>query len=477
MLLTRLIFALAAAVVPLPPGYHVATHSTLAPGVSYHRLVSGEPQVAQVVTISPSAPVQPFVSLSNNQVAETKVNDRLEPTSSACRRHDCVVGTNGDFFCTEDYCPTDQYQPEGGVIAGGRMLRSPYSTGWQEQQLMFDRNGCPLPPQRLNWQGTVVSYDLHTSLQLGGVNVDRSQNQTVLYTPAYGPRTLTNQFGDELVLRLNNPNWLGLLGQAVTATPIRWRHDHGNTQLTSNTVVLSAHGQGASRLLHFWLHNHGHSVTLRLDTTPPVWNSIGAKPLILQNGHYTGQWYQPAVPMTIFAWKPDCTRFVITADGRQPGSVGLNTRQAADLAASLGATTAFGLDGGGSTTLVANGGKILNTPSGSIVRQGSRLVQVEFPSPGQHVIRHVERPVADSLLFVPKPGYHPNYNGGTATAISTQGDQVITLPSPGNLPQNVVSQLEAELATPSKGKPTAVALLFLTLVTAGVASQWRRQRA
>ena len=363
-----------------PEGYSTTATAAMAPGVTYRELHSRYPETIQVVTVAPKAPVTAYVSLSNDTVAEPSANSRLERTSRACQRHNCVAGINGDYFCTEKYCPGDIYQPEGGVVSDGRMLRSPYSIGWMETQMMLDAKGCPLPPAKMQWQAKASVGK--TVLDLTGVNVSRHSGQIVLFDSAYGPRTRTAKGGAEIVLKLHRSGWLGNLGQTVRADPVRFI-TAGNARIDPGTVVLSADSRRAAELRDFWKLTRGTSVKLLISSPQPIWNSIGVKPLLLQNGKYTGQWDdKPVNPITIFAWKADCTRFLITVDGRQKNSAGVTNRQAAELAAGLGAATAYGLDGGGSTTMVGAGGQVLNHPSDSVG----------------------ERPVADSLLFLPVPG-------------------------------------------------------------------------
>lgn len=328
---------------------------------------------------------------------------------------------------------------------------------------MFDRSGCPLPPQPLKWQGSAVSFDLHQDMAIDGVNVDRGTNQLILYTAAYGPTTLTNQYGSELVLKLENRNWLGDLGQAVQAVPLKLYHNRGNTLIRPGTVVLSAHGSQVAQLFKFWRTNRGHAVSLRLDTYPPVWNSLGAKPLLLLNGRYTGQWAEKEVnPITIFAWKPDCTRMMIAVDGRQDGSRGVTNQQAASLAASLGATTAFGLDGGGSTTLVGRG-KVLNHPSD--ILNG----------------RRVQRMVADSLLFVPpsRPKHTVAAPGKPArpVAVGQSTGLVINFGGVEHLPAAILEQLSplgAEAGRPMR-MTTGLAILLIGILVGLQAIHLRRR--
>jgi hypothetical protein len=221
-------------------------------------------------------------------------------------------------------------------------------------------------------------------LALDGVNVDRHSGQAVLYDSAYGFATPPATAGTELVLQLDDPTWLGDLSSVpVSATPVALLAKQGGYPIQPGTglVVISASGGKAKALQRMWTSQPvGQPMQLQLNTAVPVTNSIGGKPLLVQNGHYTGQWGNTSqVARTLFAWRPDCTRMLITVDGPSSVSRGMTMQQEAALAIALGATTAFGLDGGLSTTLVGPQGALLNKPS--------------YRGPG-------DRPTGSSLLFV-----------------------------------------------------------------------------
>lgn len=72
---------------------------------------------------------------------------------------------------------------------------------------------------------------------------------------------------------------------------------------------------------------------------------------------------------------------LVTADGRQTGSLGLSIKESAEVAASLGMVDAINLDGGGSTTMVADG----------------QVRNISSDTTG-------ERPVGDALLVLPGLG-------------------------------------------------------------------------
>ena len=84
-------------------------------------------------------------------------------------------------------------------------------------------------------------------------------------------------------------------------------------------------------------------------------------------------------PRSIIGWNTEFL-FLVVVDGRAPQvAVGMTYSELAKLAQDLGCTEALNLDGGGSSTLWANG-RVLNTPSDQaqrLVANALVLVEVE----------------------------------------------------------------------------------------------------
>jgi len=89
-------------------------------------------------------------------------------------------------------------------------------------------------------------------------------------------------------------------------------------------------------------------------------------------------WVHKRNPRTIAGVDALGRTVIITADGRSESSLGLGIGEAAAVAQSFGLQNAINLDGGGSTTMVADG-KVLNSPSDAAG----------------------ERPVGDALVITP----------------------------------------------------------------------------
>ena len=75
-------------------------------------------------------------------------------------------------------------------------------------------------------------------------------------------------------------------------------------------------------------------------------------------------------PRTAIGVKADGTYLFVVADGRTDDSEGLSLYELAEFMQSLGAVTAYNLDGGGSSTMVFNG-NVINNPTGGMAGHGS----------------------------------------------------------------------------------------------------------
>ncbi|MDR1666494.1 MAG: phosphodiester glycosidase family protein [Bacteroidales bacterium] len=93
-------------------------------------------------------------------------------------------------------------------------------------------------------------------------------------------------------------------------------------------------------------------------------NISGTERLILQNGQPVSNNWNETHPRTAAGYSQDSSKvYLVTVDGRQSNvSVGVTTRQLADILRATGACTAVNLDGGGSTRMVTLG-TVANSPT------------------------------------------------------------------------------------------------------------------
>lgn len=386
---------------PTPEGFTAAASDALASGVTHTRFVrKGNALVVDVARVPAGGPATLRTVLSNNDI-----DGGLERTSGMCQRVNCVVGINGDFHHLETG------QPVGGLVAGGEMLRSPVPS---HHQLMFTPSGAVAAGQ-LKWSGRLMASDLR-DVQLTDVNRDRAENAVVLYTPAWGHSTSSNAYGAEMTLQVTEPAGPVRLGQTSLVNITGFVDGVGNAAIPYDGLVVSAHGTGAAALRDLWARVQSGAASshalLRLEAATDASESLGGTPVLVHDGKpFVGNdgsaFMAGQQPRTIVGWTAAGDVLLVTIDGRQPGySEGISLPDAARLMVGLGAAEALNLDGGGSTTFVANG-TVVNQPSDRLVRHGGTERIVHTPGPGDIVVGPVERPVSVALVVVAGPSAKP----------------------------------------------------------------------
>ncbi|HET7486968.1 MAG TPA: phosphodiester glycosidase family protein [Acidimicrobiales bacterium] len=454
---------LAGAAEAVPTGYHVTAEDALAPGVAHEALRrDDDPEVVHVARMQRSSGVSLRVVLAENRLGA------VERTDALCLRVGCVAAVNGDFYLPGDGLPV------GGLVVDGQLLKSPVPT---HNQLSVAADGT-LSTATLSPVARLVGSDLQ-ELRFDAVNAERGDGQLVLYTPAFGPSTLTNQYGSELVARVVEPAGPLLLGQTALVELLELQDGTGNAPIPADGVVLSGHGAGAAALASLWARAQSGETSrrglLRLEMTPGAQQSIGGGPVLVRDGRrFVGDDGSDFVhgrhPRTVVGWTAEGEVLLVTVDGRQPGySGGMSLAEAADLMVELGAVEALNLDGGGSTTFVA-GGRVLNQPSDRLVRTKGVEQIVHVPAPGDTVLSAVQRPVAMALAIVPDSSL-PRHRDDLLAGASPQLPVTVPLRLPGGDPGSIPGgSLPARVATlpgpPRTALPTLVAMTATALTTA-----------
>ncbi|MCA1832935.1 MAG: phosphodiester glycosidase family protein [Actinomycetota bacterium] len=459
--------AFAAPSVSVPDGYTITTQRQLAPGLTHVQMASfSPPERVNIALLAHGSKLELRTVLSNDAIAED--GPRLERTSSMCLRIRCVVAVNGDFYA-------EAGQPVGGLVSGGELVRTPNNS---HHQLLIQPGQPPVAETAFPWKGTLVSTDLQ-GLSLDGVNVDRGTGKLVLYTPAFGPSTRTNDFGVELTIDIVQPSGPLRLGRTALVRVTGIRENAGDTSIPAGGAVLSGHNERAYDLIDLWHRIQTQATSaealLRIESTPELAESVGGTPILVRNGsRWFGDenrsFYKGRHPRTIVGWNDAGDVFLVTVDGRQSGdSVGMTLGEAASFMIGLGATDALNLDGGGSTTFVTRGA-VLNRPSDRIVIRSGHEQIVREAGAGEHVLGYVERPVSVALAIV-APGDRTSGLGDPfAAGPITLPDVRTAVPSSpavartaGTAPA-VVSPMGVELpATSHDDVAGAIALIVIAL--------------
>lgn len=363
-----------------------------APGVVHQTLSRGD-AVAHVATISREADASLQVVPAGQGVGA------VERTSALCRRVSCLVAVNGDFRLPGTNLPV------GGVVTGAELLRSPSS---QHHQLSISREGR-LSAGSMSFRVRLVPTDLD-EVRIDAVNVAREDDVLVLYTDAAGASTRSNPHGVEIALSPVDPEGVVRLDQTTLMELGSIVEGVGDLRIPRGGAVLSGHGTGAARLRDLAARigsgDAARQALVRVETEPSAAESVGGTPVLIKDGR---RWFTETPtqfvsgrhPRTAVGWNDGGDAWLVAVDGRRPDhSVGMTLGELADFMLELGATDAINLDGGGTSTFVAEG-EVLNRPSDQFVERSGVERIVQAPGPGDVVINDsVERPTVNALAVV-----------------------------------------------------------------------------
>ena len=244
-----------------------------------------------------------------------------------------------------------------------------------------------------------------SNIPIYDINCERNRG-TVLYAPCFGRSTRTRS-GPELILTgLTVPITSKYRSSGVVASV----NKGGNSIIPRDGCVISPlRGSKTSAILSRL--KDGERAELEISFVPDTWNGIVAgiggnyrlvsngkiDPSILRDGRC-----RKKDPRTALGFNKE-KLFLMVVDGRQGGySNGLSMRDIAKVMIELGATEAINLDGGSSSTFVADG-RVINRPSGGKERHILNSIFITSDSPS-----------ADSNWRVPRP---PNFDNAPRNAI------------------------------------------------------------
>ncbi|MET8665478.1 phosphodiester glycosidase family protein [Streptomyces tendae] len=329
-----------------------------------------------------------------------------ETTSALSASATATAAVNAGFFVLDPKAgaPGD---PAGVGVYDGRLLSEPVAG---RPGLVVHDNGRRTEITRLTWRGRITGRG--SSLPLDGVNrvpglirncgggagdtptslplhdvTCTDPDELVTFTPEYGARTPGGEGVEavldahERVVELRSPRG-GTIppgGSSIQATGERVADltalARVGDRLSVSTTLLDARGRRISPSPRTDIVNGGPELVRdgRIHVTPATDGMVHPD----DPSWYYG-WVHKRNPRTLAGVDAAGRTVLVTADGRGTGSLGLSIGESAEVAKSLGLRDAVNLDGGGSTTMVAEG-TVLNSPSDAAG----------------------ERPVGDALLILP----------------------------------------------------------------------------
>lgn len=281
-----------------------------------------------------------------------------ETTSSMATRHGASAAVNGGYFRTSGIY---RGEPGGIMTIAGKVLSEPSR---KRPGLVVANAGgrTRLAVVDVAFRAEVVADRGAARRAVNGFNRPRLENEVIVFTPEFHRTTLTGPAGVEAIID----------GDRVLTLHV----EKGNAGIPSGGWVVSGHGESAA-----WVRENlkkGTQVEIRTETIlspKPSFASefmLGGGPRLVRDGRsaaatdpgvYDAGFAEARHPRTAVGIRPDGRILLVTVDGRQPGiSVGMTIAELTALLVELGAAEAINMDGGGSTTMVANG-RVVNSPS------------------------------------------------------------------------------------------------------------------
>lgn len=341
-------------------------------GLRYTRITdSFGPNLIKVLRIDPSTKLTIDVELAND------VLPGRERTSSMARRRGAIAAVNGNFG-------TDWGRPLGLFAEDGRLQTSPLAPGGAFALSKDESNAY------VGYPDLEIAVRHRATGARWGVSAWNDQFPSDERVAAY-----TNSGGDQVrppenacaarLVPSSKPQWgAGGVGLARNYSVEVSRCADRRLYPSQGVVLAAPRGTiGARRVQSL---GRGDSVRLSWSLGwAGVMDAIGGSPVLMREGQVMVSACSGYVcqrhPRTGVGVMPNGDILLVTVDGRQSRSVGMNIVEFARLFKRLGATAAMNLDGGGSSTMVVNG-RVVNSPSDG-----------------------TERAVVSSLLVLPQPDY------------------------------------------------------------------------
>jgi exopolysaccharide biosynthesis protein len=284
----------------------------------------------------------------------------LETVTSIAARTGAIAAVNGGYFRTSG----DFLGDSTGTLQIDGVVWSEPDRGRAAVGIVRNRGSSRLIYGHVVWQASIEAGRVKRSVD--GLNRARGPNDLIVFTPEFGPSTITDDSGIEVVVRSGRV--VELLDNA------------GSTTIPRDGFIVSARGEArewARRSL-----NKGTRVRVRATLQPAdatrsnPWadaeDILGAGPRLVTNGRVDVTDVREKMiptfatdlhPRTAIASLADGRALLLVADGRRsPERVGLALDDLARLLIELGAVDAINLDGGGSTAMVVKGA-LVNFPT------------------------------------------------------------------------------------------------------------------
>ena len=397
------------------------------PGVTYERAVQFTPHgpVAVHVVRGPRPTglyaLRPVLSNERIEGLErvTAMQKRLTPTAT-------MVGVNADFYAGSG-------RPSGVLMRDGIVDSPPFG---DRSSLGIAAAGA-LDVRRVEFFGTWRGLGQRRSLN--DVNQVPGANGVSLFTQSYGVATPVQAGMTEVVLNPLPP----ATPNTDLAGPVLEVRSGGGTPIPAGGAVLAARGTAGQRLAEE--APVGTSIALRLIFRPEwtgIAQAIGGGPVLVREGGPVFRANEAFTSSQLAPRHPEDRRraarrrpaVLVVVDGRRSGySVGMTNFELAQTLVRLGAVTASGFDGGGSSTLAFDG-TLLNRPSDPTERPVSTSLQLMYYGAFAPAVLPVISPNGDGVDETQRPLTYKLVQQSNVTATLTAPDGSVAFTEAGPKP-------------------------------------------
>lgn len=362
----------------LAQNYTLQTTTQMAPGIIYQKYTMTSPllqemHVLQIDLKDPTVKLQAAKAgnMINGGVQTVKALAASKDVNE--NYHNVIGAVNGDFFLGTAGSasignPLNLLLPDGQVFAE--------KTGTARSLFGIASDNDPFIALRAQ-DFRVIKNGVATTIQK--VNGTRANDMLVLYNQYKGTFTETDNTGTEVKIGLaSGASWKA--NAPVQCVVLSNPTTTGNTSFNSGQAVLSGKGTMASYLNGF---STGDAITIQMDVATGVSNIeqvMGGFGRLVTSGSNTAQAsilseggtlnndtaHQPHTAVGIS--QDEHFMYMAVVDGRATTRVGMSLTEFAGFMMYLGAYDAINLDGGGSSTLLANN-VVKNIPSDGADRE------------------------------------------------------------------------------------------------------------
>ncbi|MEG2599977.1 MAG: phosphodiester glycosidase family protein [Muribaculaceae bacterium] len=264
----------------------------------------------------------------------------------------------------------------------------------------------------ISYDGSVIVNGAKHAID--DINTVRNTDMLLFYNNLNGNYTHTNWAGTEALIELL-PGNIWDVNEPLKFKVLKVISGKGNMKMGLGQAVLSGHGTAETFVQGFKAGDEGElslNLNFKTDKLNPSLDVLmgGDRYILLDDAVVDNDWAE-LHPRTAIGYSRNKDKlYFCVVDGRYVNSVGVTTKQLADIMKYAGANYALNLDGGGSSCLYIKGFEQVNNPSDGKERGIGAGVFASSIAPEDNAIASIK--FVDWAMNIPKYGvYDPVFYG------------------------------------------------------------------